>query len=229
MPSSVSTLDAPSRRAQIAQVAARAFSRAGYGSASIRDIAAEVGVTPAALYHHFGTKEEILYELISGFTDDLVAMIRRELGAADDPTEGLRRVLLAHIRLLETRRVETRLVIDEKKHLGPARLRRIVNGEREVYALYRDTVRAIIDSGRGRRLDPAVVTFALFGIVNHFHHWFRPGGALTLREAAEQSIALVLDGLLIDSAGRVPRRGRADGKRTRDGSVRGSTTQARQT
>ncbi len=203
------------RRAQIAEVAARAFSRVGYGSASMRDIAAEVGVTPAALYHHYSTKEEILYELIAGFTDDLLEMIRSELGATSDPIAGLRRVLRAHIRLLETRQVETRLVIDEKKHLGPARLRRIVAREREVYALYRDAVQAIIASGSGRDLDPAVVSFALFGIVNYFYHWFKPGGTLALGEAAEQSIALVLDGLLVGTAGSAPRRTKRTGMRAR--------------
>ncbi len=203
------------RRKQIASVAARAFSRLGYGSASIRDIAAEVGVTPAALYHHFRTKEEILYELIDGFTDDLLAMLGRELRDARDPVVGLRRALLAHIRLLETRQVETRLVIDEKKHLAPQRLGLIVAREREVYALYRDAVVALMEQGRARALDPAVVTFSLFAVVNYFYHWFKPGGALSLREAAEQTIELLCDGLLVEDAARAPQRPRSRSSRAR--------------
>ena len=206
-------IDAPTRREQIAQVAARAFCRFGYGSASIRDIAAEIGFTPAAVYHHYRNKEEILFEVIAAYTDDLLAMLRREFAAGPDPVSALRRVLLAHILLLETRQVETRLVIDEKKHLSPARLKRIVAREREVFSLYRDAVSSIIASGQARQLDAAVVTFALFGIVNYFYQWFRPGGALTLRQAAEQSIALVCDGLLDPSPGGVP--GRRAAKRTR--------------
>lgn len=215
MSSDVISPELQNRRQQIAEVAARAFSRQGYGSASIRDIAAEVGFTPAAVYHHFRNKEEILYEVISGFTDDLLRMLRAEFAAAADPVSGLRTALLKHILLLETRQAETRLVIDEKKHLSAPRQKRIAQREREVYALYRDAVQGIIDSGLGRSLDAAVVTFALFGIVNFFYHWFRPGGALTLRQAAEQSIALVLEGLLLDAAGSVPRPRPAHRKRAR--------------
>lgn len=215
MSTEVITPEVQNRRQQIADVAARAFCRMGYGSASIRDIAAEVGFTPAAVYHHFRNKEEILYEVISGFTDDLLAMLRAEFAASTDPIAALRNALLQHILLLETRQAETRLVIDEKKHLSPARRKRIAVREREVYTLYRDAIEAIVAAGAARPLDSAVVTFALFGVVNYFYHWFRPGGALTLRQAAEQSIALVLDGLLLDVAGSVPRPRPAIRKRTR--------------
>lgn len=208
-------IEAPTRREQIAQVAARAFCRFGYGSASMREIAAEIGITPAALYHHFRNKEEILFEVIAAYTDDLLAMLRQEFAEGPDPASALRRALLAHILLLETRQVETRLVIDEKKHLSPPHLKRIVQREREVFGLYRDAVNGIIAAGEARELDAAVVTFALFGIVNYFYQWFRPGGALTLRQAAEQSIALVFGGLLDPSAGGVPERRAAKKTRTR--------------
>ena len=108
-------------------------------------------------------------------------------------------------------------------------MKRIVSREREVYGLYRDAVSAIIESGEGRKLDPAVVTFALFGVVNYFYHWFKPGGALTLSEAAEQSIALVLNGLLNVPAGSAPRRAKATGVSTRQRSPSTIHSKARQT
>ena len=47
-------------RERILTVAARLFSEKGFNATSIRDIANELGVTKAALYYHFTSKEEIL-------------------------------------------------------------------------------------------------------------------------------------------------------------------------
>jgi len=48
-------------------VALDMFSRDGYDHISMREIAEELGVTKAALYHHFTSKEEIARELIGGY------------------------------------------------------------------------------------------------------------------------------------------------------------------
>ncbi|MCL4744686.1 MAG: TetR/AcrR family transcriptional regulator [Burkholderiaceae bacterium] len=191
------------RRKQIEEIATRAFCKLGYAGASMRDIARELKTTQAAVYYHFGAKEEILYSIINAFTEDLLVMLRAQFESSKDPALSLRRALLAHILLLETRSLETRLVIEEKRSLQSANKRRIVAREREVFALYRDRVTSLVSGKRARAFDPAVATFALLGVVNYFLHWYRPTGQLRLREAAEQSIDLMLGGLLIPQAGRL--------------------------
>ncbi|NUU25897.1 MAG: TetR/AcrR family transcriptional regulator [Streptomycetaceae bacterium] len=47
-------------RAQIVQAAARVFAERGYAGGSLRQIAAEVGVSAASLVQHFGSKEGLL-------------------------------------------------------------------------------------------------------------------------------------------------------------------------
>lgn len=162
----------------------------------MRDIARELDTTQAAVYYHFHNKEDILFSIISRFTEDLLALLKERFESTLDPVESLRRALLAHIQLQETHNLETRLVIEEKRNLGRDNLERIVLREKEVYALYRGRVLAIASDGSARKFDAAVVSFALLGIVNYFLYWFRPGGRLNLKQAAEQSIDLMLDGLL---------------------------------
>jgi AcrR family transcriptional regulator len=58
-------------RTRIQDVALRLFNEKGYEATSLREIADEIGVTKAALYYHFKTKEEIVTSLI----DDRVATI----------------------------------------------------------------------------------------------------------------------------------------------------------
>jgi AcrR family transcriptional regulator len=47
-------------RRAIVDAAFELFSRSGFARTSVRDIAAVVGVTDAALYHHFGSKKDLL-------------------------------------------------------------------------------------------------------------------------------------------------------------------------
>lgn len=53
------------RRAQIVAAAAGVFARYGYRSGTLRQIALEVGVTPAALTRHFDNKEDLLTSVVT--------------------------------------------------------------------------------------------------------------------------------------------------------------------
>jgi AcrR family transcriptional regulator len=61
----------PDTRTRIQEVALLMFNEHGYEATSLREIADEVGVTKAALYYHFKTKEEIVTSLI----DDRIAKV----------------------------------------------------------------------------------------------------------------------------------------------------------
>jgi AcrR family transcriptional regulator len=61
----------PDTRTRIQEVALRLFNDNGYEATSLREIADAIGVTKAALYYHFKTKEEIVTSLI----DDRIAVL----------------------------------------------------------------------------------------------------------------------------------------------------------
>ena len=66
-------------RERIQGIALERFTTNGYDQTSLREIAEDLGVTKAALYHHFKTKEEILDSLLSQAAselDDLVAWMK---------------------------------------------------------------------------------------------------------------------------------------------------------
>src|ERR1700732_4180026 len=79
-------------RAQAQQVALELFAEQGYEKTSLREIAERLGVTKAALYYHFKSKEDIVHSL----TDDYFAGIDALLDWAKDqpPGEQTRRQIL---------------------------------------------------------------------------------------------------------------------------------------
>src|SRR5258705_12002634 len=80
--------DGPDVRAHIQRVAIDLFIEEGYDKTSLREIAEKLGVTKAALYYHFPTKDDIVRSLIDqriAAVDDLLAW-----AAAQPRTEAMR-------------------------------------------------------------------------------------------------------------------------------------------
>jgi len=62
-------------RERIEQVALKLFTEKGYDRTSLREIAEQLGVTKAALYYHFKSKEEILQGIVSGRRKDVQELV----------------------------------------------------------------------------------------------------------------------------------------------------------
>jgi AcrR family transcriptional regulator len=79
-------------RSRVQEVALELFAEQGYEKTSLREIAERLGVTKAALYYHFKSKEDIVHS----FTDDYFADFERLVAwAKDQPrTEATRREVL---------------------------------------------------------------------------------------------------------------------------------------
>src|SRR5438105_9420972 len=67
-------------RSRVQKVALELFAEQGYEKTSLREIAERLGVTKAALYYHFKSKEDIVHS----FTDDYFAAIDALLDWAND-------------------------------------------------------------------------------------------------------------------------------------------------
>ncbi|MEO0978655.1 MAG: helix-turn-helix domain-containing protein, partial [Pseudomonadota bacterium] len=62
---------------RVRKAALKRFANAGYAAVSMREIAADVGVRPGALYNHFPTKQDILKDLMLSHMSELLAAWER--------------------------------------------------------------------------------------------------------------------------------------------------------
>ncbi|MBH0123217.1 helix-turn-helix transcriptional regulator, partial [Rhodococcus sp. CX] len=90
------------RKAQIATVAAEAFSERGYHGVSVDEIAAAVGISGPALYRHFPNKYALFLHAVTALTEALQAAVAAPDPDSDaaglGPQDELDRQLLATIR-----------------------------------------------------------------------------------------------------------------------------------
>jgi AcrR family transcriptional regulator len=110
-------------RVRILAVALELFATQGYAGTSIRDIAEPMGMTKAALYYHFASKEEIL--------DGVTAPIRDEMGeltrwAGSTPAPGPKELLTAVVDVLSRHAPLIQTIfndpsVDHRGHLANAK------------------------------------------------------------------------------------------------------------
>jgi AcrR family transcriptional regulator len=82
-------IDTASTRDRILAVATELFSRHGYAATPLSDIAAALGITKAALYYHFRSKDEILDAIMAGPVAAIGALAERARAGAASPEELL--------------------------------------------------------------------------------------------------------------------------------------------
>jgi AcrR family transcriptional regulator len=88
----------PGAAGRLLDAALGLFAQRGFAGTSIRDIATAAGLTSAALYSHFESKEQLLAELVRAGHEEHHVRLRRALLDGGDPVTQLRRVVDAHVR-----------------------------------------------------------------------------------------------------------------------------------
>jgi AcrR family transcriptional regulator len=217
-PLSISTADVAgggNRREEILGVACDLFFSKGFGAASMRDIADQIGFTQAAIYYHFRSKDEILFAIIDDFTLKLHQLLSRVMHETRDPVRDLENTIREHILVTRTHYREIKLVIEDKKLLAEAFAERARRQELMIYDLYRSRVAELAASGLCKPVDPAVATFTILAAINFIYQWYRSSGALSLDEIAQQTVRMLTGGLIVEAPVRDGRKREAAGERAK--------------
>lgn len=85
-------------RESIIREATRLFARKGFGSTSVRELAAAVGVTKPTLYYHFGNKESLFLEVVNFHIDRVEDIVREAVAPGGTTREQLERFARVYIR-----------------------------------------------------------------------------------------------------------------------------------
>ncbi|MBI1950546.1 MAG: TetR/AcrR family transcriptional regulator [Acidobacteria bacterium] len=189
--------DRPTRQAQILETAARIFCEKGFDKASMDDVADAVGLTKAGLYHHIGSKEELLFEIMSYGMDLFEQNVLNRVMAISDPLERLKAALRGHVLLVTRDRPKEVTVILHESNALRGRYRDKINARKKRYiTLLEKTLRELVKSGAARRVDPTAAAFAMLGMVNWIYQWYQPGGRLDENALADALSDVLLGGIL---------------------------------
>lgn len=177
----------------ILEGASRIFAEKGYHNASIRDIAAATGVSPAGLYYYFSSKEELLHLIIENSLSSLVARIREEVADIPDPGVRLRTIIKIHLEQFQNSGQEMRVLVREWGSLSGAFGVEIRGLMRQLVRIATRTLSELAPEKGPKELRSAA--FGLFGMLTWVHQWYRPGRDLPLELLADEFSSIFLGGI----------------------------------
>jgi TetR/AcrR family transcriptional regulator, cholesterol catabolism regulator len=200
-PRGASNSDDPSRRAEIMADAAEVFGRLGYAHATMRDVADATGILAGSLYHHFASKEELLFEIMHSFNEDILRDMHAVIEAEDDALVRIVNMIDLALRYITERRDEARIMTNDAHYIAAsAALAPIAEGFRQAEALWIQLLRKGVASGVLRPdLDPRIAYGTLMGAIFSSLRWYRPGGGVRPRQFREHVSAQLLRGILNDT------------------------------
>jgi AcrR family transcriptional regulator len=198
---------ASSRRDQILDAAMQCFASSGFRGTTTREIAGRVGITEAALYRHFASKEALYAAIIARKIEapDLTVHLEAAAAAGDDRAvlSGLARTLIerveadpAFIRILLFTALEGHSLAEPFFAARMLRMREFLTGY----------IASRIREGAFRALDPVLAARAFLGMVSDYMNVrvvFRQQAAYPqpTAEVVETFVSIFLSGIAAPSGG----------------------------
>jgi AcrR family transcriptional regulator len=196
-------------RQEILRTAARLFQQRGYDATSMNDVAAALKLSKGGLYHHFQSKDEILFEIMNHAMEITQERVLNPVRSIVDPEERLRALIRLHIEVVLSPRDREITVMLHENHPLPPVLRKRINSRKKDYIHFLENLMAEVQQqaphkaqGKGQavrfpgRVSPRAAAFALLGMINWIYQWYKPEGELQAQNLIPQFTELIFGGIL---------------------------------
>jgi len=149
---------ATERRRQILRGAASLFIRKGYLDTSVRDIAGELGMNVATLYHYVGSKNGIL-GLFHEYTMNAINLFAKKHQAvleSMEPQRALKYAIREYLKWVEEYQDLTVFWYQEAKNLSPVQFKALKLQEEYTIQVFRMILERGVGSGKFKIKDPVM-------------------------------------------------------------------------
>lgn len=182
----------PDAARRLLLAAVEAFAERGYHATTTRDIAGRAGMSPAALYIHYKTKEELLHRISRIGHEKAVEILRTAARAEGSPTRRLAEAVSSFVRWHAGGRTTAKVVQYELDSLGPEARAEILGLRRQVDAEVRGIIEEGVRSGEFDVIDVQGTTLAVLSLCIDVARWFNVDGPRTPEEVGALYADLVL-------------------------------------
>jgi AcrR family transcriptional regulator len=181
---------------RLLRVATRLFARNGFEGTSVQDIVDAAGVTKGAMYHYYGSKDDLLYEVYHQLLTMQLTRLNEIVKSTGTPEERLR-AAAADVVESSLENLDDMIVFFRSLHMLPEDRQTQIRAERRAY---HDQFKALVEEGMAdgsfRTAVPSdIVVHFYLSTVNQLGSWFRPDGLMTAAEVAQQYTELLIGGL----------------------------------
>ena len=183
------------RRHAIIDASAQVFARQGYHATGITELCAANGLGKGALYHYIGSKEALLAAIHDRVMDEVMQGADRVADAGGSPSTQLSMLGDELLDVIHGYPDHVWVFLHEFPALTGDRADQFRLRRREYERRVESVLRAGIESGEFRRVDPRLTALAWLGMHNYTYLWLKAGGRLSAGDVAKRFGEIFLGGI----------------------------------
>lgn len=185
-----------SRKDQIIQVASKLFSKRGYASTSVRDIAEMMEMEAASLYNHISSKEELLHDICFQMADRFINAIDEVNDIYFNGEQKLRMAVKNHVKILTDNLDEAQVFLREWRHLNEENTSVFISLRDQYESGIQNIIQTGMDENVFQEIDKKFAALNILSSMNWIVEWYKPEGKMKPDELADKLTDFVLTGLI---------------------------------
>lgn len=195
-------LDKSARLQKIIETATELFHQKGYRSTTLDDIATELGITKAALYHYVSSKEKLLSIIYIQALENIFKNVGKILGMDLPPDQKLKLIIRNHIQEIIIQSLSMFYVFFTEENQLPEGDFKKIQGEKKKYTkIIEKLIQEGISQGIFRQADSKLQAYAIIGMCNWVYKWYKPIDTYySPDQIADHFISLLEKGYLKDDS-----------------------------
>lgn len=164
----------PPVRQKLIRAAVAAFGERGYHATRTRDISAGAGISASGMYVHFGSKEEVLFE-IARLGHAATAAIIAETAETIETPAGQIATMVARLSSWHAHNTAVaRVITNEMQALAPEDLDQIEAMRRDSHRLLQGAIEEGIKDGSFTVDEPFSASMAIVALFTDVSRWYSP-------------------------------------------------------
>ena len=168
------------------------FAKTGFHASTTRDIAKKAKLSPAAVYVHFRSKEELLFTVVTIISewvlDQMIAAVHKD----DTTVERLQRMVRVHVSCHTAMRTAVYVANYEFSSLNVVQRKKILRIRDSIEEMFRSCLQDGVDDGSFRVPDVGIAMVAIVSLCVSVLNWYAPRGKLSPDQVGDLYAELVL-------------------------------------
>lgn len=184
-------------RDKIIDTALHLFEEKGFHGVSINEIVKAAGTSKGGFYHHFQSKDELLYVIHDVFITYAIENAHQADRLYTKASERLQAIIKGFVNVFHLYKAHLTVFYQEAIYL-PSEYEAIIRKKREEFRL---TIQRVIEDGKQQgefrpEIEVEIVVMAILGMVNWIHKWYDEDGPKTIDQIADIFNDFILRGVL---------------------------------
>jgi len=184
-----------SKKDTIIEKASKLFREKGFGAASMRDLAENVGVEAASLYNHIQSKSEILQAICFKVANDFLSNLDQVQASSEPALKKLELIIRFHIRMMMDHYEYVYISDHEWRHLPEPYLSNYLNQRRNYRRSLSELIARGIEKGEMKPIEPYVAVLTLLSAISGIESWHRSRKTIGPEVLENNMVKYLIEGL----------------------------------